>query len=163
VGEECGRGNGHATASLRNHYGVDSRASIEVAMEKGLRIAAGLLIVAGGASCATTSPIVPIGNGNYEIAGSSATALASGASQKVRLLEVANQYCSAAGKQMVLVDANDSNGHIGSGAWADGNAHAAAYHEGIFGRGAGESDASYHSGVIHPGQRANADVVFRCQ
>lgn len=126
------------------------------------------LVIVG---CATTSPVVPIGNGNYEIAGSSATALASGASQKVRLLQVANQYCNATGTQMVLVDANDTNGHVGTGAWANGNAHAvaaeASYHEGRFGRGANayaaESDASYHSGFIHPGQRANADVVFRCQ
>lgn len=133
-----------------------------------LLTAAVSLLIAG---CATTSPVVPIGNGNYEIAGSSATALASGASQKVRLLQVANQYCNGAGKQMVLVDADDTNGHVGSGAWANGNAHAAAanasYHEGLFGRGAdasaAESDASYHSGFIHPGQRANADVVFRCQ
>ncbi len=126
------------------------------------------LVIVG---CATTTPVVPIGNGNYEIAGSSATALASGASQKVRLLQVANQYCNAAGKQLVLVDANDTNGHVGSGAWANANAHAAAgaasYHEGLFGRGAAasaaESDASYQSGFIHPGQRATADVVFRCQ
>lgn len=123
------------------------------------------------ASCATTADVVPIGNGNYEIAGSSVTALSSGGSEKVRLMKVANQYCSAAGKQMLLVDASDTNGHVGSGAWANANAHAAAanasYHEGLFGRGAdasaAESDASYHSGMIHPGQRATADVVFRCQ
>lgn len=121
--------------------------------------------------CATTSPIVPIGNGNYEITGSSATALASGASQKVRLLEDANKYCNAAGRQMVLVNSTDTNGHVGSGAWASGNAHAAAaatsYHQGIFDHSAAASaaaaESSYHSEYIHPGQRASADVIFRCQ
>lgn len=121
--------------------------------------------------CATTSPVVPIGNGNYEITGSSATALASGASQKVRLLEVANKYCNAVGRQMVLVNSTDTNGHVGSAAWANGRAQAASasasYHEGLFGRGAAASasaaDASYHSEFIHPGRRASADVEFRCQ
>ena len=133
-----------------------------------LLITAVSLVVVG---CATTSPVVPIGNGNYEIAGSSATALASGASQKVRLLQVANQYCSAAGKRMVLENADDTNGRVGSGAFADADAHAAAanayVHEGLFGStadaSAAEADSSYHSGFIHPGTRANADVVFRCQ
>ena len=137
-------------------------------LKPALLIAAVSLLAAG---CATTSPVVPIGNGNYEIAGSSATALASGASQKIRLLQVANRYCGAAGKQMVLVDADDTNGRVGSGAFANANAHAAAAnayaHEGLFGRtadaSAAEADSSYHSEFIHPGPRANADVVFRCQ
>ncbi|MGB6450333.1 MAG: hypothetical protein WBE92_06245 [Steroidobacteraceae bacterium] len=138
-------------------------------MRRGILIACATLV--GVAGCATTSPVVPIGNGNYEIAGSSATALSSGAAQKVRLLQVANQYCNATGKQMVLMDANDINGHVGSGAFANGSARAAeagaSYHEGLFGQGgstyAGASSASYNSGFIHPGQKASADVVFRCQ
>lgn len=121
--------------------------------------------------CATTSPVVPIGNGNYEITGSSATAIASGASQKVRLLQVANRFCDASGKQMVLVNAEETNGRVGYDAWADANGHAAAADasadEGPFGNSAhasaAEADSSYHSGFIHPGQRANADVVFRCE
>lgn len=103
------------------------------------------------AGCATTSPIVPIGNGNYELAGSSATALASGASQKIRLLQLANQYCAGEGKQMQLVNADATNGRMGSAAWANGS---------VYAPGAG---AAYNAQYIHPGRRANADIIFRCQ
>lgn len=98
------------------------------------------------AGCATTSGVVPIGNGTYEIAGSSATAMASGGSEKVKLLKIANQYCGAEGKEMTLLDAQDTNGHVG--AFATGGAYAP---------GAGANFTA-----VHPGQRATADIVFRC-
>jgi hypothetical protein len=101
--------------------------------------------------CATTSEVVPIGNGNYEIAGSSATALASGGSEKVKLIKVANKYCGGQGKQATLVNADATNGRVGSGAFASGNAYAP---------GAG---ATFNATAVHPGQRATADVVFRCE
>ena len=49
-----------------------------------LIVAVSLATLAG---CATNSGVVPIGNGNYEVTGSSATALASGGSQKMKLLK----------------------------------------------------------------------------
>ena len=108
---------------------------------------AGLSAAIGLCSCATTSDVVPIGNGSYEIAGSSATALASGGSEKVKLLKKANEYCAAQGKQMQLVNADSTNGH--AGAFAGGSAYAP---------GAGANFAA-----VRPGQRATADVVFRCE
>lgn len=101
--------------------------------------------------CATTSDVVPIGNGNYEIAGSSVTALSSGASEKIKLIKVANQYCGNQGRQATLVDADSTNGHVGSAAWANVSA---------YGPGSG---ANVNATAVHPGQRATADVVFRCE
>jgi hypothetical protein len=101
--------------------------------------------------CATTSDVVPIGNGNYEIAGSSATALSSGGSQKVKLIRVANKYCGEQGKQATLVAANATNGRVGSAAFASGNAYAPG------------TGATFNATAVHPGQGATADVVFRCE
>lgn len=101
--------------------------------------------------CASTSDVVSIGNGNYEIAGSSTTALSSGGSEKVKLIKIANQYCGAQSKQATLVSADATNGRVGSGAFANGSAYAP---------GAG---ARSNATAIHPGQRATADVVFRCE
>jgi hypothetical protein len=103
------------------------------------------------ASCASTSEVVPIGNGSYEIAGSSATALSSGGSEKVKLIKVANQYCGAQGKQAAIVNAESTNGRVGSGAFASGSA---------YGPGSG---ANFNATAVHPGTRANADVIFQCQ
>ena len=113
--------------------------------------AAHLLLLLALAGCATNSGVVPIGNGNYEITGSSATALASGGSQKMKLMRTANDYCSSQGKTATLVSANSSDGRVGSGAWAHGNAYAP---------GAG---ATYSATAVHPGTPANADVIFRCE
>jgi hypothetical protein len=106
----------------------------------GALIAASVFLVAG---CATTTNVVPIGNGNYELAGSSATALASGGTEKVRLIERANAFCGQQGRQALLENSDDTNGHVGgfaSGAWGGGGFSA-----------------------VKGGQRATADVVFRCQ
>jgi hypothetical protein len=65
-------------------------------------------------ACATTSAVVPIGNGQYEIAGSSATAMASGGGQKIKLIKVANEYCANRGKSMSLVNADSTNGQVGT-------------------------------------------------
>jgi len=95
------------------------------------------------AGCATTTRVVSIGNGNYELAGSSATAFASGGTEKVRLIERANAFCSQEGKQALLENSQDTNGHVGGfagGSW-DGGSFSA----------------------VKGGQRATADVVFRCQ
>lgn len=42
--------------------------------------------------CAHTSPIVPIGDGVYEMAGQSATAMSSAAAQRVKLIQKANEF-----------------------------------------------------------------------
>jgi hypothetical protein len=100
--------------------------------------------------CATTSGVVPIGNGAYEITGSSATALASGGGQKMKLLKSANEFCTNQGKQMNLVSAASNSGQVGSSASVSGSAYAPA------------SAANYHAQAIQPGKAANADVIFRC-
>lgn len=95
------------------------------------------------AACATTTQVVPIGNGTYELAGSSATAFASGGTEKVRLIQRANTFCEQQGKQALLVDSQDTNGHVG-----------------------GYAGASWGGGsfsAVKGGQRATADVMFRCQ
>jgi hypothetical protein len=105
-------------------------------------------IVAG---CASGPSVVPIGNGNYEIAGSSVTALSSGGSEKLKLMKQANQYCMASGKQAVLMTANSSDGHVGSYAQATGSAYAP------------NAGATFNASAVQPGQRATADLVFTCQ
>lgn len=95
------------------------------------------------AACASTTQVVSIGNGAYELAGSSATAFASGGAEKVRLIQRANAYCERQGKQALLIDSRDTNGHVGAYAgahWGGGNFTA-----------------------VKGGQRATADVIFRCQ
>lgn len=103
------------------------------------------------AACATTSPVVGLGNGTYEITGSSATAISSGGAQKVRLIQAANAYCQKLdGKGAMIVGANDTNGRMGSFASISGNAYGP------------NSGGSLYGSAATPGQRATADVVFRC-
>jgi hypothetical protein len=108
------------------------------------------VVLAALVGCATSTGVVPIGNGNYQIAGHSATALGNGGSEKLRLMKTANEYCAQQGKTATLVNADSNDGHAGSAAWAHGNAYSP---------GAG---ATYNAGAAHPGKFANADVVFRC-
>lgn len=94
-------------------------------------------------SCATTSPIVPIGNGRYEVIGHSATAFGTAGGQKVKLIAAANDYCSKQDKQVNIEGAQGENGQVGSYAQVSGG--------GIYGSAAS------------PGKLATADVVFSCQ
>lgn len=94
-------------------------------------------------SCATTSPIIPIGNGRYEVTGHSATAFGTAGEQKVKLIAAANAYCSKQGKQVNIEDALGENGQVGSYAQVSGG--------GIYGSAA------------TAGKLATADVVFSCQ
>lgn len=110
-----------------------------------------LVFTVGLAGCASTSQIVPIGNGVYEIAGSSATALSSAGAQRVRLIEKASEYCGKLGKNVDVVDSSGSDGHMGSFASVSGNA---------YGPGSG---ANVYGSAMSPGQRATADVLFRCE
>ena len=101
--------------------------------------------------CATTSDIVPVGNGVYEVAGSSATGMSSGGAQKIRLIKVANGYCAKQGKSAALVGANDTNGHVGGFASLNGSSY-------------GNGSSGYVSGFASgPIKRATADVMFRCE
>lgn len=100
--------------------------------------------------CASTSQVVPVGNGVYEIAGSSATALSSTGAQRVRLIEKANEYCHQLGKTVTVIDASGRDGQVGSYASISGNAYGP------------RSGGSIHGSAISPGQRATADVLFRC-
>ena len=74
-------------------------------------------------ACARVSPVVPIGNGAYEIAGQSATALTSGSGEKLKIIAAANTYCSKQGKQAVVVQANDRDGRVGGFANLSGNSY----------------------------------------
>ncbi|HEX7325180.1 MAG TPA: hypothetical protein VF292_07485 [Rhodanobacteraceae bacterium] len=110
------------------------------------KLSVGVVGVAGSlilGACGTMTPIVPVGNGVYEVADSSATALSSGATQKIRLIQAAQKYCGKSGESARVVNATDTNGHVGSFA--------------VFGARDAYGDAA------KGGQRANADVQFRCQ
>lgn len=108
----------------------------------------GALALAG---CATTSDIVPVGHGVYEVAGSSATGMSSGGAQKVRLIKAANEFCGKQGKTATVVDANDTNGHVGGFASLNGSSY-------------GNGSSGYVSGFASgPIKRATADVMFRCE
>jgi hypothetical protein len=100
-------------------------------------------IVVSLSSCATTSPIVPIGNGRYEVTGHSATAFGTAGEQKVKLIATANDYCSKQGKQANIEGAQGENGRVGSYAQVSGG--------GVYGSAA------------TPGRLATADIVFSCQ
>jgi hypothetical protein len=103
------------------------------------------------AGCATTSDIVPVGHGVYEVAGSSATGMSSGGAQKVRLIKVANEYCAKQGKGAAVVDANDTNGHVGG---------FASLNDSSYGSGSSGYVSGFASGPI---KRATADIMFRCE
>ncbi len=70
-----------------------------------------LVVIAG---CATTSPVVPLGHGKYEITGSSLTTFASGSSQRVKLIKVANDFCTRKTKEAVIDDGTSNSGQYGS-------------------------------------------------
>lgn len=112
---------------------------------------AALAAVLGLSACATTSPVVPVGNGVYEIAGSSATAMSSGGAQKVRLIQAANDFCAKQGKGATVVNAGATDGHVGSFATVNGSSYGP------------NSSASMYGSAATPGQRATADVVFKCE
>lgn len=94
-------------------------------------------------SCATTSPVVPIGGGRYEVTGHSATAFGTAGGQKIKLIAVANDYCSKQGKQANVEGEQGEDGHVGSFAQVNGG--------GVYGSAA------------TPGKFATGDVVFSCQ
>lgn len=102
-------------------------------------------------ACATTSPVVPIGNGVYEITGSSATAMSSGGAQKVRLIQAANDFCNKQGKGATVINAGGNDGRMGSFASVSGSAYGP------------NSSANLYGSAATPGQRATADVVFKCE
>lgn len=110
-----------------------------------------LLLAVILSGCASTSPIVPVGKGVYEISGSSATALSSAGAQRVRLIQKASEYCGKLGKTVNVVDSSGSNGRVGSYANVSGNAYGQS------------SGGSVYGSAVTPGQRATADVLFRCE
>lgn len=82
---------------------------------KGYVVATLLVFTAAGlVGCATTTPVVPIGNGHYEISGKSATAWASEGDEKVRVIQSANDYCGKMGKQAVVESASGKDGKNGN-------------------------------------------------
>lgn len=94
-------------------------------------------------ACATTSPIVPIGNGRYEVTGHSATAFGTAGDQKVKLIAAANDYCAKQGKQVNVEGEQGQDGRVGSYASVNGG--------GVYGSAA------------TPGQWATGDVIFSCK
>ncbi len=123
---------------------------------KGSVLLASLSIIALTVSgCATTSAVVPIGQGVYEIAGSSATAFSSGGAQRVRLIQAANKYCAKQGKSATVVDSTATNGKVGSYANIQGSS---------YGYGHGYNKSSSLNGMaVQAGRKATADVRFRCE
>lgn len=81
---------------------------------KGYAFALLACVAVGLAGCATTTPVVSIGNGHYEVAGKSATALASEGDEKVRIIQVANDYCARTGQKALIENADGQNGQIGN-------------------------------------------------
>jgi hypothetical protein len=99
--------------------------------------------------CSSTSRFVPVGNGVYEVAGHSATALSSGGAQRIRLIEEANAYCARQGLRATVVGAEDRDGKLGDFAAISVPSH---HHS-------GKTTATYATS----GERATADVRFRCE
>lgn len=95
-----------------------------------------LIALCSLSACATTQDVVPIGHGNYELAGSSVTAFSSGGAEKIKLLRIANQYCAQQGKQATMLDGTQSNG---------------------------TTLTAFQRGGVFTGRHATADVVFQCQ
>jgi putative hemolysin len=73
-------------------------------------------------SCATTSPVVPIGNGHYEVVGHSATTYGTAAEQKIELIEIASEYCSKQGGQFNIEGEADGGRYAGSSVADNGGA-----------------------------------------
>ncbi len=69
----------------------------------------------------------------------------------MKLMKTANEYCGAQGKTATLLDAQSTDGRVGSTAWAHGSAYAP------------DASATYNAQAVHPGKAANADVIFRCE
>ena len=64
--------------------------------------------------CATTPDIVPVGNDDYAIAGSSVAELSSGVRDEVRLIEIASRYCEAHGREASLVSTGGTPRQLGA-------------------------------------------------
>lgn len=73
-----------------------------------------LSIAAAMSSCASTPSVVSIGNGHYEVLGSSLTTFAAAAQQKTELIVTASKYCSQLGKQVNFEGEQAVQGHAGS-------------------------------------------------
>jgi hypothetical protein len=110
---------------------------------KGTKALLPLSIAVLASSCAATSPVVPIGNGRYEVAGHSATGFGTAGEQKIKLIGVANDYCAKWGRQANVEGAQGEDGRVGSYAQFEG--------DGIAGS-AGTPD-----------KLATGDIVFSCQ
>jgi putative hemolysin len=82
------------------------------------RVALLLSVMMAVGSCATTSPVVPIGNGHYEIVGHSAATYGTAVEQKVELVEIASEYCSKLGGQF-NIEGDDGVGHQAGSSVAD--------------------------------------------
>lgn len=76
-------------------------------------IGVALLALSSLTGC-TTTRAVSIGNGEYEMAGSSATAFATGSVQKMKIIERAGAFCKQRGEHLVLVNAQEKSGRLGS-------------------------------------------------
>lgn len=73
-------------------------------------------------SCTTTFPVVPIGDGRYEVTGHSATAFGTAGAQKIKLIGITNDYYAKQGKQASVEDEQGEDGHMGSIAAVNGAA-----------------------------------------
>ena len=109
-------------------------------------------------ACATNSGFIPIGNGKYEISGTSATVLSSGYGEQTTLLKMANKFCEDQGKEMVLKTSSDTSGKPGSSVSYNGYNNSQGDFLGF--RTSRQSASNYFAG--HPGVKASADIIFHC-
>lgn len=109
-------------------------------------------------ACATNSGFIPIGNGKYEISGTSATALSSGYGEQTNLLNMANKFCEDQGKEMVLITSSNTSGKPGSAVSYNGYNNSQGDFLGF--RTSRQSASNYFAG--RPGVKASADIVFHC-
>jgi hypothetical protein len=81
----------HSNAVILSQHGLAQAAALtsNKGMGDAMKTASALAVASIAisiSSCATTSPVVPIGNGRYEVTGHSATAFGTAGEQKVKLI-----------------------------------------------------------------------------
>ncbi|HTV84263.1 MAG TPA: hypothetical protein VME63_02590 [Dyella sp.] len=94
-------------------------------------------------SCATTSSVVSIGGGRYEVVGHSSANFGTAADQKIDLIVTADEYCSKQGRQMNIEGDDDEVRRAGSLAAAN--------------------DGGVTGSTAASGQFVTGNAVFSCQ
>jgi hypothetical protein len=67
-----------------------------------------LLVGLAAAACATSTDVVPVGDGVYMVANHGFMGWSSGPAQKAVALQKATEYCNGMGKELQTISAGDS-------------------------------------------------------